>query len=77
MASIPFSKLPHPVDPSANLSPYTISVPDAEIDKLKLLLELSPITPPNRANSRGDGSLGIPRKDLVELAKYWQNGYDW
>lgn len=77
MASIPFSRLPHPVDSSANLTPYTIFVPDAEVDKLKLLLELSPIAPPNRANTCQDCSQGISRKELVALAEYWKNEYDW
>ncbi|KAK3943204.1 Alpha/Beta hydrolase protein [Diplogelasinospora grovesii] len=77
MAAIPFSTPPHPVASSANLRPFTISVPDAEIEKLKVLLKLSPIAPPNWENSRKDGYFGISREVLVELAKYWQGGYDW
>ena len=73
MASIPFSTPPS----SANLTPFTISIPDAEIEKLKTLLEFSPIAPPNLANSRKDGYFGISREVLVEMVKYWQNGYDW
>jgi microsomal epoxide hydrolase len=77
MASIPFSTPPHPVASSANLTPFTISVPDAKIEKLRLLLKLSRIAPANWANSRDDGFFGISREVLVRMAKYWQSGYDW
>lgn len=77
MASIPFSTLPFPVAPSANLTPFNISVPDAEIEKLKILLEHSPIAAPNWANSQKDGSLGLSRDQLAELVEYWKIGYDW
>lgn len=77
MAPIAFGTPPHLVPSEANLSPFTISVPDAEINKLKVLLENSPIAPLNRANSREDGSLGISRKALVALTEYWQTEYNW
>ncbi|KAK0711937.1 Alpha/Beta hydrolase protein [Lasiosphaeris hirsuta] len=77
MAVIPFSTPPHPVASLANLTPFTISVPDAEIERLKVLLDLSPIAPPNRENSRKDGFFGISREALVGLTKYWQDEYDW
>jgi hypothetical protein len=77
MASIPFSTLPYPVASSANLAPFTICTPDADIEKLKVLLKYSPIAPPNWANSHKDGSFGISREVLAELAEYWQSGYDW
>lgn len=58
------------------MTPFTIAIPDAEINRLKILLENSPIAPPNRANSREDGSLGIPRNTLVSLIESWK-GYNW
>lgn len=76
MASILFGTPPHQIPPEANLTPFTIAIPDAEINRLKTLLENSPIAPPNRANSREDGSLGIPRKTLVALIESWK-GYNW
>ncbi|KAK3325068.1 Alpha/Beta hydrolase protein [Apodospora peruviana] len=77
MASIPFSTLPHLVNPTANLSPFSISVPDQELDNLKTLLRLSHIADPNWENSHNDGFFGIPRDVLVNLVEYWQNGYSW
>ena len=77
MASIPFSTLPYPADPSANLTPFSISVPDEELEDLKTLLRLSHIAAPNWENSHDDGFFGIPRDVLVDVVKHWQNGYDW
>lgn len=77
MTSIPFAKPPHPVAASANLRPFTINVPDQQIDVLKTLLRLSPIAAPNWANSHKDGSLGIPRDLLVEMVEHWEKSYDW
>jgi microsomal epoxide hydrolase len=77
MASIPFSTLRHPVASSANLTPFTISIPDAEIEKLKVLLKYAPIAPLNWANSHKDGSFGISKEELAELVEYWKSGYDW
>lgn len=76
MAPIAFSTPPHHVASEADLTPFTVAVPDAEIDRLKILLQNSPIAPLNRANSREDGSLGIPRKTLVALTESWK-AYDW
>jgi microsomal epoxide hydrolase len=75
MTSIPFGKPPNHV--STNLAPFQISVSDIELDKLKTLLEYSPIAPPNWANSRADGSLGLSRDKLIEMVEYWHKEYDW
>ena len=77
VASIPFSTLPHPVASSANLLPFTIDVPDAEIEKLKVLLKYSPIAPPNWANTDKDGQFGVSREVLVEMVEHWKSEYDW
>ncbi|KAM0544007.1 hypothetical protein ACHAPJ_012032 [Fusarium lateritium] len=77
MAALPFSVPPHEVTASANLTPSTISIPDAEIERLKTLLNLSSIPKPNIWNSREDGSYGLPQNVLSELVNYWGNEYDW
>lgn len=76
MAPILFGTPPHQVAAEADLTPFTIAVPDSEINRLKILLENSPIAFPNRANSREDGSLGITRKTLIALIEFWKD-YDW
>ncbi|KAF5658596.1 epoxide hydrolase [Fusarium heterosporum] len=77
MDSNPFGRPPHHVPASANLTPSNISIPDSEIQRLKTLLELSPIPEPNLWNAREDGAFGLPRDTLLKLVNYWANGYDW
>ncbi|KAF4466156.1 epoxide hydrolase [Fusarium albosuccineum] len=72
-----FNIPPHPVDASVELKPFSISIPDAEIERLKVLLKNSPIAPPNHWNSRDDLTHGIPRDTLVDLVNRWENEYDW
>ncbi|KAH8195950.1 hypothetical protein TruAng_009870 [Truncatella angustata] len=77
MESIPFGTLPHPVSPPASLTPFTISIPDHELERLNLLLKHSTIARPNIWNSGEGGSLGISREKLVNLVEHWKNVYDW
>lgn len=54
--------------------PYTISVPEEKISKLKQKLAWT--TWPDELNG-AKWDLGAPLKDVKRLAEYWQNGYDW
>jgi len=74
---LPFSTPPHPVDESANLTPYSISIPDSDLENLNTLLKLSHIAAPNFENSHEDGYFGIPRDSLVNLVSHWQTKYSW
>ena len=75
--SLPFSTPPHLVDPSANLTSFSISVPDSDVENLKTLLQLSYIASPNFENSHNNGYFGIPRDALVNLVSHWQTDYSW
>ncbi|KAJ0115707.1 epoxide hydrolase [Diaporthe amygdali] len=59
----------------ANIKPFKIAVPDAEIDKLKTKLSLA--TFPQDVDMSESWSYGTPLKDIKRLAAYWQNGFDW
>jgi microsomal epoxide hydrolase len=77
MTSIPFSTPPHAVDRSANLTPFSISIPDSDVNRLKTLLQLSHIASPNFENSHDDGYFGIPHHALTSLLTHWQTKYSW
>ncbi|KAF5021638.1 hypothetical protein F66182_6338 [Fusarium sp. NRRL 66182] len=78
MNSLPFGVSPNPASASStNLTPSTISVPDTEIERLKILLKHSTIPQPNIWNTRQDGSFGLSRDALEDLVRYWETDYDW
>lgn len=54
--------------------PHTISVPDAQIQRLKQKLELS--TFPDELDQAG-WDYGAPLADVKRLAAYWRDEYDW
>lgn len=70
MTSVSFSTLPHPVDPSANLAPFSISITNSNVNKLNILLQLSHIASPNFENSHNNGYFGIPRDVLTKLVSH-------
>lgn len=59
----------------ANIKPFKIAVPDAELEKLKTKLSLA--TFPQDVEMSDSWSYGTPLKDIKRLATYWQNGFDW
>nr|WP_207229464.1 epoxide hydrolase family protein [Ktedonosporobacter rubrisoli] len=56
------------------LSPYTIAIPQADLDDLQL--RLSHVRWANELPD-GDSKYGVPLASLKRLVKYWQQGYDW
>ena len=56
-------------------SPFTISVPDAALDKLKQKLA-DAILPDELADAE-TWAYGAPLADVKRLANYWRDGYDW
>ncbi|KKY35879.1 putative epoxide hydrolase [Diaporthe ampelina] len=59
----------------ANIKPFKIAVPDADIDKLKTKLSLA--TFPQDVDMSESWSYGTPLKDIKRLAAYWKDGFDW
>ncbi|OJD32326.1 epoxide hydrolase [Diplodia corticola] len=75
----PFATPPHPVTGAA-LSPFRVDVPDAEIQKLRTLLELCPIAAPNYPNSaQHGGRFGVTRDWLASAVSHWASpsSFDW
>ncbi|KAF2739933.1 alpha/beta-hydrolase [Polyplosphaeria fusca] len=56
-------------------TPYTISVPDERIEKLKRKLAVAEF--PDELDAADQWSYGAPLADVQRLAKHWSNGFDW
>ncbi len=56
------------------INPFTIAIPDADLDDLKARLAL---TRWPEAEPVDDWSQGIPLSYVQEVAAYWADGYDW
>ena len=57
-----------------SVEPYTISIPDSQIQDLKQRLALTKL-PDELADS--GWALGSPLADVQSLIKYWRDEYDW
>jgi hypothetical protein len=57
------------------ITPYKINVPDSELEKLRMKLNLA--TLPGETSFSNDRSYGVRINDLKRLVKYWQEDYDW
>jgi len=55
--------------------PYTISVPDLSIDKLKRKLQDADY--PDELETEDQWQYGAPLADVKRLAQYWEKGFDW
>ena len=58
-----------------SIKPFSIAVPDAELEKLKA--KLSVATLPDEVDFTDDLKYGASLADIRRLVSYWQDGYDW
>lgn len=54
--------------------PFTVSVPDEDLDQLRKRLELARF--PDELDEAG-WEYGAPLADVRRLAAYWKDGFDW
>lgn len=66
-----------PVSDSSIFKPFTLDIPDAELDAIKHLLEVSRVNQATFENTRTDGSLGVTRDWMKEALSYWKTRFDW
>lgn len=73
-----FSALPGPTQKDA-VKPFTVNIPDAELERTKTLLQLSSIASECYENAMPDGKsdLGLRREWLVEAKRVWETEFDW
>jgi microsomal epoxide hydrolase len=77
MSTKKFGKLPDGA--SKGIEPFTIDFPEAELKKLKELLQLTPVASPVYENSLAgdDRRLGLRRDWLLKAKKEWETSFDW
>ena len=72
-----FSTLPSSV--SSSIKPFTISVPQVDLQHLKDLLKLTPLPSESYENSEpgSDRQYGLRRDWLASAKSYWENEFSW
>ncbi|KAI9727470.1 MAG: hypothetical protein M1828_006412 [Chrysothrix sp. TS-e1954] len=60
---------------SMDISPMSLSTNDEQINELKQ--KLSRVSTPTRIDNGDPWDLGAPVQDVMRLAQYWQDGFDW
>jgi hypothetical protein len=56
-------------------TPYTITVPETALQKLKR--KLADADYPDELEAADQWPYGAPLSDVKRLASYWENGFDW
>lgn len=56
--------------------PFTISVPEEQINELQTLVKLAKTAPPTFEGSHDDGKYGVSTKWLLEAKEEWKK-FDW
>jgi Epoxide hydrolase N terminus len=60
----------------ASITPFTISIPDAKIQRLQQKLALTDL-PSDVSDAANPWSRGVPLADISRLASHWQHGFNW
>ncbi|WVW79125.1 hypothetical protein I302_101090 [Kwoniella bestiolae CBS 10118] len=67
-----------PFSPTISLEPFTLSIPDNDLDELKTLIRLSRLPKKTYENTHAEEKgFGVGREWLEGTKKYWLEGYDW
>lgn len=66
-----------PYSPPSSAKPFTLDVPEQDIEEWRQLLKLSKIAPETWEGSQEDGRYGVTHKWLRETKDYWLNTYSW
>ncbi|KAA8651702.1 epoxide hydrolase family protein [Aspergillus tanneri] len=71
----PYGTLP----PNAQVQPepFTLRIPDYEIEELRRLLELAKIGPKTWENQQNDGRFGVSYNWLANARDYWRSKFNW
>lgn len=64
--------------PPSTAVPFTLSIPDSDLDDLRTLLRLSPLGPETWENTHTDTEdYGVSYKWLSEAKEHWLNTFSW
>jgi microsomal epoxide hydrolase len=63
----------------ADIRPFTVDIPDSELERMKTLLKLSNVASSCYENSLPDGSrrFGLRREWLVKAKEVWETNFNW
>lgn len=59
------------------IKPFTVSVPEAELDAFKTLLRHSEVAAPTYESSQEDRRYGVTSAWMVNAKDHWLNEFDW
>ncbi len=59
------------------IEPFTVSVPEEEVDAFRTLLRLSKVATPTYESSQEDRRYGVTSAWMVNAKNYWLNEFDW
>ncbi len=62
---------------NAKIKPYTVQIPQIDLDDLAERLDRTRWTAPLPATSGNEWARGVPQPYLRELVEYWREHYDW
>jgi hypothetical protein len=71
----PYSTVP--AGATVKPEPFSLHIPQQEIDDFKTLLRLSPIAKETYENAQNDRRYGVPRQWIVEAKRVWLGEFDW
>ncbi|KAJ8114567.1 hypothetical protein OPT61_g3578 [Boeremia exigua] len=63
--------------PPSSAKPFTLNIPDQDLDEWRQLLKLSKLAPKTWEGSQEDRRFGVTHKWLFETKEYWLNTYSW
>lgn len=66
-----------PSGASGKPEPFTLHVPDSELEEFRVLLRHSKVGPETWENSRKDGEFGVTRDWIAAAKDTWLNEFDW
>jgi microsomal epoxide hydrolase len=66
-----------PYTPPLTAKPYTLSVPESDLNQWRQLLELSPLGPKTYENSQSKTYMGMTYEWLAAAKQHWLTKFDW
>ena len=60
-----------------SIDPFTISIPESDIQDFRTLLKHSKVAAPSYESSQEDGRYGVTASWLANAKEYWLNSFDW
>lgn len=66
-----------PYTPPPAAKPFTLSVREADLNRWRQLLELSPLGPKTYENTQSEAYMGVTYEWLSAAKQHWLTAYDW